>query len=174
MWDSQKEEYSSALNAVQSLECLNSFGLAATDEVLRSLQETTSKSTEIVLPHVMNYVSQFLRPLLEKIDTVDYTLKSRELRVAEEYAVRLLERNYPEARRIAKQLVVNYPAHGFSIDLEEAASDQESGGLGLNIVSVGSKKNKRFETIINDLLPYLCYPHYSEMPSFAVGRIVCK
>jgi len=174
MFDSQKEEYGSALDAVQSLECLNAFGMAAADQVLRIMQDATEKRTDVLLPHVMNYVTQFMRPLLERIDIVDYTLKSRELRVAEEYAVRLLAKNHQgDERRIAKQLVENYPTHGFSIVQEEAATGQEEGGLGLNIISMGDKA-KKFEGIVDGLLPYLCLPYFHGMPPFVIGRILCQ
>src|ERR1022692_2149925 len=79
-------------------------------------------------------VAQIVKPTLfsiflwdgcEKIDTVDYTKKSRELKVAQEYAVRLMQKNYhqKEAKQIAAHLVEQYPTHGFVIDREEAESE---------------------------------------------------
>ena len=62
------------------------------------------------------------RPLLEKIDAVHYTQMSRFLKVAEEYAARLLLVRYPKntADKIAEHLVTDYPEHGFVIDAAEA------------------------------------------------------
>ncbi len=58
------------------------------------------------------------------LDAVHYTQMSRALKVAEEYAVRLLQANYPaeKARGIARHLVEKYPEHEFVIDADEAAS----------------------------------------------------
>src|SRR6266404_4967491 len=86
---------------------------------------------DILMPHALTYISNFLNPLLQKIDTVDYTHKSRELKVAEEYAVRLMRNaGYPMdvARRIAKKLVVSYPTHVFVIDRDEVQGINRNGG----------------------------------------------
>jgi hypothetical protein len=63
-----------------------------------------------------------LRPLFEKLDTVHYTQMSRLLKVGEAYAVRLLETKYGKQRAedITRQLVNEYPEHGFYIDRHEA------------------------------------------------------
>ena len=63
-----------------------------------------------------------MRPLLEKVDVVQYTNRLRTLKVAEEYAVRLLAPHCAEdqAKRMARHLVEKYPEHGFVIDFEEA------------------------------------------------------
>jgi hypothetical protein len=64
------------------------------------------------------------RPLFEKIDAVHYTQSSRQLKVAEEYAIRLLRAKYGKdtAAKIATKLVHSYPEHAFFIDAEEAES----------------------------------------------------
>lgn len=53
-------------------------------------------SMEIILtrglPIVLEYSSVLLKPLFEKIDVIHYTQMSRILKVAEEYALRLLWR----------------------------------------------------------------------------------
>lgn len=139
MFDFEREEYGSALNAVQSLERINAFSLTTIDQLTPLLMRRTNRKLDVLMPLVMNYVVSFVRPLLEKIDTVDYTKKSRELKVAEEYAFRLMKCNYREedARRIAQHLVDRYPTHGFVIDREEAEKVVEDGsgyyGLGANV-----------------------------------------
>jgi hypothetical protein len=64
-----------------------------------------------------------MKPMIEKIDTVHYTQTSRVLKVAEEYATRLLVPQYPPemAKIIARHLVEKYPEHAFVIDSAEAA-----------------------------------------------------
>ena len=63
-------------------------------------------------------------PLFAKIDTVHYTQMSRVLRVAYEYATRLLAENYTndKATEIAEALTQMYPEHGFVIDMGEACA----------------------------------------------------
>jgi len=156
MFDREREDYSSALDAVQSLERLNVFSLTAIDQLMQLMAERTGKKLDTLLPHVLNYSNQFVRPLLEKIDTVDYTKKSRELKVAEEYALRLMQKNYPfkVAKQIAAHLVDKYPTHGFVIDAQEAQSMNASGesfGLGLK----AKPASNEVQAIFEEMQPYL-------------------
>src|SRR6185436_18404312 len=107
---------------VQSLERLNAFCMGSIDQMLLLLGTRFFRKVDTALPLVLDYATKFARPLLEKIDTVDYVKKSRELKVAEEYAMRLMMPNYQltEAKTIARRLVELYPTHGFVIDREEA------------------------------------------------------
>lgn len=161
MFDVEREALGSALDAVQSLERLNAFALNAIDQTMFLLIRRTSKRTDVLLPHVLSYMAHFLRPLLEKIDTLDYTRKSRELKVAEEYAARLMRPNYSwsEARRIARQLVERYPTHGFVIDYDEVAiltpvTQQETFGLGLKLCKNLPKKEE-VESLMENMIPFL-------------------
>jgi hypothetical protein len=179
--DMDKERSGSALDAVQSLEHLNTFGLEALDQAMSLMAMRTGKRTDILMPHALTYVSNFLNPLLQKIDTVDYTHKSRELKVAEEYAVRLMHAaNYSleEAKRIASKLVVSYPTHSFVIDGDEVrgaggnggrdnSATQTATGLGLRTVKLEGKY-RRLENIMLDLVPFL---DGVEGPGNVIGRI---
>ncbi|MGD0017296.1 MAG: hypothetical protein ABSC38_07260 [Verrucomicrobiia bacterium] len=156
MFDREREDYGSALDAVQSLERLNVFSLSAIDQMMLLLKERTDKKVDTLLPLVLNYANTFVRPLLEKIDTVDYTKKSRELKVAEEYAVRLMQSSYglTMAKQIAAHLVSKYPTHGFVIDRQEAGSATVSGesyGLGLRI----QPATLEIEKVFGDMQPFL-------------------
>jgi len=160
MFDPERESVGSALDAVQALERLNAFALAATDEAMMLYVRRTGKRTDVLLPHVLTYAANFVRPLLEKIDTVEYTRRSRELRVAEEYAIRLMKPNYPwaVAKRIAGRLVQKYPTHGFVIDRQESSVFEqvtvippETYGLGLRM----REAPKGTEDIFSKLVPFL-------------------
>jgi hypothetical protein len=174
LFDPQREEYGSALDAVQSLERLHSVALGAIAQTMDMLWPDSGKRSDVLLPHVMNYVASFYRPLLEKIDTVDYTRKSRDLKVAEEYAIRLMGESIDLslARQIASELVAKYPTHGFVIDRQEAGGSRERqgrrgiSGLGLKIETFNASMNQRFEEIVADLIPYL-----NELPS-VIGRVM--
>jgi len=112
----------SALDEVQSLERLHAFALEAFDRTTLFLVERTNKKLSTLLPMSLSFTSYIVRPLFERIDVVRYTQMSRILKVAEEYAVRLLQDKYPldDAKRIANHLVSSYPEHVFAIDAKEA------------------------------------------------------
>ena len=156
--DFEKEEPGAALDAVQSLERINAFSMSSIDSLMNLLIPRTGKKVETLLPFVLKYSVEFIKPLLEKIDTVQYTKLSRLLKVAEEYAVRLMKPKYgwEKSKRIARQLVEKYPAHDFVIDRNEAAayeniSNNEFFGLGLNL----SKPNDIIDDLLDKLDPYL-------------------
>lgn len=120
--DFERETRCSSLDEVQALERLHAFGLEAFDKSIILLRHRTRKKIETLLPSALSFVADMMRPLLEKIDTVHYSQMSRQLKVAEEYAFRLLRPTYApdEARRIARHLVHQYPEHEFIIDADEA------------------------------------------------------
>jgi len=129
LYDPDTEIYASVLNEVQALERLRAYALESVHETLMLLFDLTGKKIDTLLPQVLHFVSETSRPLLEKIDVVHYTERSRILKVAEEYAVRLLRPKHPEprgheaqdvARRIASHFVEKYPEHDFPIDMDEA------------------------------------------------------
>jgi hypothetical protein len=121
--DAEREDYLSALDEVQALDRLYAFALQAADRAMFLLVQRTGRKTDVLLPECFAFATDFMRPLTEKIDAIHYTQMSRVLKVAELYAVRLLEDMYGEedAVKIARALVQNYPEHGFVIDPGEAA-----------------------------------------------------
>ncbi len=145
--DREREEYSSALNEVQSLERLHAFSLEALDKTTIFLLQNSGKKLETVLPMAMHFVSELVRPLFEKVDAVRYTERSRVLKVAEEYATRLLRSKYSidESRDIARKLVEKYPEHGFMIDRDEAMS------LGLSTETFPADKYGIMDVILKNI-----------------------
>lgn len=121
VFDPEREGYGSALDEVQALERLNAFALQAVDAGMLMLVSRSGKTLGMLLPQVLHFVSEMLRPLFEKLDTVHYTQMSRLLKVGEAYAVRQLEPRYGKQRaeEIARHLVNEYPEHGFYIDARE-------------------------------------------------------
>ena len=159
IWDTENEEFDSALNAVQSLERLNAYALTALDQVMTLLLGRTRKKPETLLPLASQYATSMIKPLVEKIDSINLTKKSRDLKVAEDYAVRLMkEAGYPfhAAKRIAGALVERYSTHGFVIDRSEAKTHERVGGseyfgLGLKI----AEPMPSTELVFDSLLPHL-------------------
>ena len=168
IYDTEHEEYDSALNAVQSLERLNAYALTALDQVMVMLAQRTGKKTDVLLPIAAEYATNMFKPLVEKIDSVSLTKKWRDLKVAEDYAVRLMkEAGYPysTAKRIANSLVEDYSTHGFVIDRSESTafertSRDETFGLGLKIGEAKPSTELVFDALI---------PHLAKVT--AIGRI---
>jgi hypothetical protein len=154
--DIDRERKASALEEVQALERINAAALTAIDQVMIFLMMRTGRKTESAIPHAMRFASDLMRPLVDKIDTVQYSKRSRELKEAEEYATRLLQPAHTEedAAEIAQALVERYPNHGFAIDIDEAKD------LGLNLLS----KTQEQEAALDKLIPHL-------KTVTAVGRI---
>ena len=127
VYDNDREQRLSALDEIQALDRLNAFALQAIDASLWYLKRRTGKSMNALLPGVQNFVGTMIQPLFEKIDTVHYTQMSRLLKVAEEYAIKLLQPKYSlkQATEIARHFVHEYPAHDFFVNLE----DTEAAGL---------------------------------------------
>jgi hypothetical protein len=117
---------------VQALDQLHSVALEHLDRTMTTMMGGTRKKTDVLLPIAAKFVTDMMRPMLEKIDAVHYAKQARVLAVAEEYAVRLLiHAGVPRraAERIADTLVNRYPEHGFVIDRDEVA---DKGLLQLN------------------------------------------
>jgi hypothetical protein len=128
--DFDREQHMSALEVVQSLERLNEAAMESVDSQIVTWALRSRKKIDTLMPMTMRFVSDMMRPLFEKIDTVQYTRYARVLKVAQEYAVRLLGPKYEtqEATNIARALTESYPDHDFAICPEEAKN------LGINVV----------------------------------------
>jgi len=169
LYNAEKEGYDSALNSVQSLERLNAYALTAFDQAMQLFISRMRKKPDVLMPMAINYATTMIKPLVEKIDTFDLTRKSRDLKVAEDYAVRLMKDHYSkeDSSRIAANLVERYSAHEFIIDRREAGGDvgisKKSLNLGLNITPASPE----IEGFFTKLTPYL-------EKSTVVGRIVEK
>ena len=142
--DPDREKTTSALDETQALERLHAAALEALDQTVLLLARRTGKRIESILPHAMRFASDLMRPLLEKVDVVQYTNKQRTLKVAEEYAVRLLAGRFPmdQAKAMARHLVEKYPEHGFMIDFDEAR------GIGLSVKEPTEEQNRYFDRIL--------------------------
>lgn len=83
--------------------------------------ELQAQELDEFLPTAMGFVADEFKPLLSKVDVVHWTYLSRLLRVAHDYAIRLLQPKYDRAtaQRIARSLVEAYPGHDFFVDGNE-------------------------------------------------------
>ncbi len=125
--ESRRKPHQSALNEVQILERLHSNAIEAIDQTMLFLSrrlELQAQEMDEFLPPVMDFVAKEFEPLFSKVDVVHWTFMSRLLRVAHDYAVRLLLPKYGQsaAQRIARSLVEAYPGHDFNVDGNELRS----------------------------------------------------
>jgi hypothetical protein len=158
-WDNEREERASALDEIQALERLHTAALEQLDETMLTMMAGTQKRTEVMLPIACRFVSDMMKPLLEKIDTVHYAKQSRVLKVAEDYATRLLLPNHsPKAAGfIADKLVNSYPEHSFVIDRKEMS---ELMGVSLDPPDSVKDAVQRLDECL-----------WSEPPLVAIGRL---
>lgn len=122
LWDAEREEPGSALNEVAALDRLHAVALEHLDKTMITMLAGTRRKTDVLLPLAAKFVSDMMRPMLEKIDAVHYAKQSRILAVAEQYAIRLLVHTglpHERAQEVANTLVNRYPEHGFVIDAQE-------------------------------------------------------
>jgi len=169
MYDDDKEEWGSALNAVQSFERLNAYALTAYDQAMQLFVKRMRKKPLTLMPMALQYATSIVGPMAEKIDTLEVTSKARELKVAEDYAVRIMRRNYrpDEAKAIAGRLVDKYSTHGFIIDIDEAGTSPSGRSseyyLGLKI----REPSAEIEQIFEKMTPFLM-----KSSQIIAGRIV--
>jgi len=120
--DAQIDESMSALDEVLSLEQLQTFALETLDVTTQFLVARTRKNVDAILPMATQFVHGLVRPLFNGVDAVRYTQLCRTLKVAEEYAVRLMvlrKLSREKAIKIANRLIRTYPEHAFAIDFNE-------------------------------------------------------
>lgn len=122
IWDGEKEERFSALEVVQAIERLNNESMRAVDQQMLFWLRRSRKKVDTLLPLVSHFVSEMMQPLFDKIDTVYYTGMARNLKVAQDYAQRLLEKcgvKPDDAKEIADKLTNSYSEHGYIVDCDE-------------------------------------------------------
>lgn len=148
-YDAEREHMVSALDTVQSLERVRTFALESIDASMFLLIARTRKKTQSVLPHTLRFVAELMKPLLQQLDIIEYTQMSRTLKVAEEYAKRLLiDVVGPEkAQQISSHYVEFYKEHDFFISSEEAQM------IGLPI----QNNNNKLDNILHKLYHEIRY-----------------
>ncbi len=145
IFDAEKEERFSALEVVQAISRLNSEALQAIDQQMFFWLTRSRKKVDTLLPIASHFVSEMMQPLFDKIDTVKYTGMARILKVAEDYAQKLLKKHglsKVDAEDIADKLTNAYSEHGYVIDYDELID------IGLKNVEEATGK---LENILEDM-----------------------
>jgi hypothetical protein len=119
----------SALDGVKPLELLAEFsenlviskmGLSIRGQVGLGRQESISLA--------LGFVADFLQPIMAQLDPLLINMCYRYLEIAQKYGCELLERymlngtphSHEVATRAIRELVWNYPEHGYAISIQEA------------------------------------------------------
>jgi len=147
VFNEEREERTSALDEVQSLERLHAFAMTALDSTMFMLAARTGMKMATLLPMASRIVTEMVQPLFSNVDAIRYTQMSRVLRVGEEYARRLLQARFSktDATEIARKLVELYPEHRFIIDTKEAKE------LGLKPAKLNDDLRDLLNSISKDL-----------------------
>jgi hypothetical protein len=125
----------SAMDGVNSLDFLFGFCDFVTFELGIHIRKQAQLSRKDSLQLALNFATQYIQPVVAKLDPLVINMCYRYLQIAEKYARELLvsymfknRRNKEElAEDISHKLVYEYPEHSFAICCEEAHR------LGLNI-----------------------------------------
>lgn len=117
----ERDHQFSALEEVQALELLHETALSAAIDTAIALKQKFKKKYDVLLPMALEFAANLWSPMFAKVDVVHWTKMARQLRIGEDYAERLLKRQYGAfAPFIAESLVKNYPDHNFAIEKTEA------------------------------------------------------
>ncbi len=142
--DPEREQRLSGLEVVQAIERLNGEAMRAIDQQMALLLMRAGKKIDTLLPIVTHFVSEMMRPLFEKIDTVNYTAMARALKVAQDYAERLLMATgaVEDPKEVANTLTNAYADHGYVVDCDELKGigmknvEEATGNLGTILESL--------------------------------------
>lgn len=138
----------SPLESFQALDHLLNFSLESLDAVVLQLLSRSPMDIPYAIERAQPFFKAIVSPLYSNVDLHELGDAGRSLAVSEEYAVRVMRRwgysdvKLEKIREIVRQLVRNYPTHGFVIDLTEARD------IGLK----AEKLDEESETICQEIL----------------------
>lgn len=119
----------SGLDMTNSLAYLTKTALDLTIAGGVDVLRYTQLSRIEILHELLQFMAQFLKPTVSRLDPHIIHKATNELKIAEQYALRMLEmRNLPDEKRMTTEsakelltnLIKNYPTHGFVISRDEA------------------------------------------------------
>jgi Serine dehydrogenase proteinase len=127
--DAQMPEEGSLSGAISALNIAHAADAVAEDAVALAgtggaqLLRRTGLSRAETLSAMLDFSAKFCEPLVRQLNPTLVHQAKELLRVTARYAERLLEKTVQgKAAHIAKQLVENFPTHGFVIAYEDAKS----------------------------------------------------
>lgn len=125
VWSEEEGRAISALDIARSIEHLASTALDLALSGGGVFHEITGIPRREVLPALLSFSSDFVQPIVAKLEPSSIYRASSQLNVAQEYAQRLLSMlaepwSVAKATRLTDHLVNDYPDHGFIISFDEA------------------------------------------------------
>jgi len=116
----------SALDAVHGLEYLSQLAVYTSIIQGQDVWKATHVPRSECVRNMLHFMAEFMQPLVDKLDPILLHEAYRQLKVAQEYGVRLLCEHGPDgkysredAQRLTIKLAEKYPTHSFVIDAAE-------------------------------------------------------
>ena len=122
----------SSLESFKSLEHLLEYSLESLNGIIELLQNIAPMDIPYAIDRSHRLFAAIVSPLYSQVDPHELGESGRSLSVSQAYAIRVMERwgytdrTENERIQIANLLILDYPTHGFVIDLHEAQA------IGLN------------------------------------------
>lgn len=122
-----EDDTQSALIDEQSLKRIEQKAMEMYHTMYTSFTESTSKKIRInrtiLSEQILQFVSNFYEPLIDKIDPIGIGKKRRYLDIGEQYAIKLLAQYNNQSNRHDVRVFIDYlvnecPDHGFVIDYD--------------------------------------------------------
>jgi hypothetical protein len=116
----------SALDVADSLEFLGTTAVGLVLTAGATIILYTGLRRSEILHEMLQFTSEFLKPVTEKLDPHLLHQARNQLLIAERYAINMMQkRNLPAinpsgAKELMSRLIRDYPAHGFVISRDEA------------------------------------------------------
>ena len=127
----------SPLNEFKSIEFMREQAIEWMDYYAVVMNAQYGLSLKEALKDSVPLVSSLMRPMFEQIEPLGMGEHRRALAISEEYANRMIAlTGNPNASRIVKRIVWDYPSHEFCIDFEEVL------GLGLPVERLSEDQDR--------------------------------
>lgn len=133
-----EEKIVSALDIVQAIDHLAEIAISVVLTGGAKVLNVTKISPKTTLQAMFDFASKFIEPISNKIDPLLVHGAWRELKLAQDYASRLLKvsgvckppKSSVKIESISRKLAQDYPSHSFVIDIDEAKT------IGMDIKSI--------------------------------------
>ena len=147
-FSSGDETQTSALETFKTLEALLDYSVESLDMIVQFLIRSAPMDVTHALDNARPLFAAIASPLYRQIDPHELGEMGRYLSISEDYAERVMRRwayenvDEEDRREMARQLIWDYPDHGFVIDLAEARE------IGLKAERLDAESDMICETII--------------------------
>ncbi len=150
-------ERQSGLAVSKALEAIEYRTLSTFNEFFINIEKFSGGtiSVKTAADMAIKLTNGIYEPILRQIDPLHVGEVTREIKIAEKYAIKLAEKSQNFDKETINKLIIDYPSHGFVIDRNEAEK---------------LFKNVR-EPNNNEFLLAQCFHHASRLPTIDMDKI---